>query len=45
MSLIKNVVRTMATLHDSDGSISVIGFYVYMGAAGIGVVLPLILFY
>jgi hypothetical protein len=30
MSLVKNIVRTMTTLQDPDGSISVIGFYVFM---------------
>lgn len=37
MSLVRNIVRTMTTMHDADGSISVVGFYVYM--AGIIAVL------
>tara|TARA_R110000824_G_scaffold148920_3_gene318885 strand:- start:2429 stop:2578 length:150 start_codon:yes stop_codon:yes gene_type:complete len=44
MSLVKNIARTMTTLQDADGSISVVGFYVFIAAIiavlGAGVAIP-----
>jgi len=40
--LFKNIVETVCTLHEKDGSITSIGFYVYMTVTTVALMFPLI---